>query len=147
MEENEIDDQLTDVFIQVNGSSTHLFNELVKEINIHHGQVRHAFSPEVIFASLPSWKIEELLGSNNVAFLTREAIDKPPPSLSADKYREIILVWNKHTEVRLNGLSKTHTGEDQSWDTPGYLPPDPPAHFRKMMRDWENNMDKLDENQ
>jgi hypothetical protein len=147
MSEYKKNSQLKEIFILAKGNSNHLFEKLICDIEIIQGQIRHAFPPKVIIASIPTGKIKELLVNSSVEFLTADEIDNPPPIFSADGFLDIISIWNKQIKDTRDTADKTRTDEDLSWDAPGHLPPDPPPKFRKMMRDWEKNMNKSTDNQ
>lgn len=142
MSESEIISQLTDTFILAKGNSTHLFEKLTREIECIHGHIRHAFPPKVIFASIPTSKIKDLIGCSVVEFLTTDEINIPPPLLSADEFLDLISIWNVRIKANRETSQKTSTSENLSWDAPGHLPPDPPPQFKKMIHEWEKNLEK-----
>jgi hypothetical protein len=139
--ENKMKNMPRDTLLLAKGNSYHSFEELSYEIEIMDGMIKHAFPPKIIFASIPSGKIEELQRSSVVEFMTTDLIEQVPSSMSSDEFRDIISLWNK--QVRTSRETKqTHPAdEDLSWDAPGYLPPDPPPDIRKMMNGWEKKME------
>ena len=135
-----------DVFIIAKGEPAPFFESLLNEIETLNGKIRHAFPPKVIFASVPGRNVNKLRMSGNVAFLSTDLIDEPPALLSADETRDIVSIWNKLISVSREPGIKVPADNDLSWDAPGYLPPDPPPHIRKMMDKWEEDSDKQEDN-
>lgn len=142
MTDNKSKSQFTVTFILAKGYSAHLFEKLIHEIDIIQGQIRHAFPPKAVIASIPYEKIKKLRGSSFVGFLTTDVIGTPPPLLAAEEFRDIISVWNNQMKESRDTIAIPGTDEGLSWDAPGHLPPDPPPQIRKMISDWERDMDK-----
>jgi len=133
-----MNEQLVDALIIAKRENASLFNSLVREIESLEGKIKHAYPPYVIIASVPSENIKELRNSVFVGYLTTEVIEEQPALLSSDESRDIISIWNKQVRSSREHEKKVPADEDLSWDAPGYLPPDPPLHIRKMMDKWES---------
>lgn len=134
--------QLVDALIIAKRGNASLFDSLVREIESLEGKIKHAFPPVGIIASVSSENIKELLNSVFVGYLTTDAIEEPPALIPADESRDIISIWNNQVRVSRETEIKAPADEDLSWDAPGYLPPDPPPHIRKMMDEWERGNEK-----
>jgi len=142
-----MNEQLVDALIIAKGGNARLFNSLVREIESLEGKIKHAYTPKVIIASVPSGNIEELRNSVFVGYLTTEVIEEQLALLPADESRDIISIWNKQVRVSREPENKIPADEDLSWDAPGYLPPDPPPDIRKMMDKWESDYEKMKDSQ
>ena len=71
-----------------------------------------------------------------------DEIERPPPQLSEEVFLNVISIWNRQVKIWPEMPDKNKPDEDLSWDSPGHLPPDPPAEIRKILQDRENKMDK-----
>lgn len=134
--------QSISAFILLKGNSHLRFLRFIREVENDNGLIRHAFPPKILFAMVSENKVRLLAGNSLVEFITTEEVDDSTAVLFPAKIQDIITVWNSQiNEIRK--VLKSKTDADLSWDAPGHLPPDPPPKLRKMMKDWEKDMGKI----
>ena len=133
-----------DALVVVNTGSNFTIDLLVKLIESAGGYARHIFSPSIVIATLPIEKIDYIGSRDEVQYITTEIIEDASHLYFVEEYAEIIELWNNLTLPDQKFTGQKETEEGISWDSPGYLPPDPPTEIRKMIDNWEKNNLSID---
>ena len=91
----------------------------------------HSFPPRCIIGVLCRADLDSLRGVPGV----RVIVDRVPESRIVtlpEPLRLAAAAWNERLRSRAEGGRARGRGE--SWDAPGFLPPDPPAAVREVLR-------------
>jgi hypothetical protein len=145
MNELNVKDKFCDVFIAVKEASLPLFETVTETIEMRGGRIRHAFPPRIVIASIPIETIMVFSEMPEVDFLTADRIVTVPDVRVIKEFTEIISVWNNFLETAKGFPGDGGGGETLSWDAQGRLPPDPPAHLRKVIEQWQKKKDEADD--
>jgi hypothetical protein len=99
----------------------------------------HSFPPRCIIGALRRADLDSLRGVPGV----RVIVDQVPESellTLPEPLRLAAAAWNERLRSRAEGGRARGRGE--SWDAPGFLPPDPPAAVRESLRRRESEAAK-----
>lgn len=94
----------------------------------------HAFPPRCAIAELAPAAVDRLRRAPGVRVVL-DAIPERELGALPEEFRLVASAWNEHLRSK---TEKTRVrGRGESWDAPGFLPPDPPAGFREYLRQRE----------
>ena len=97
----------------------------------------HAFPPRCVIAELAPAAVDRLRKKAGVRVVL-DAIPERELGALPEEFRLVASAWNKH--LRSKTEKKRVRGRGESWDAPGFLPPDPPADFREYLRQREGEL-------
>lgn len=96
------------------------------------GVIVAAYPPRVLLSKLDLSSLEKLrLAMPDVTIYTDVVDDRTLRSVD-DTSRSILAAWNERRSSREKGGEVK--GRGMAWDAPGFLPPDPPADIREMLK-------------
>lgn len=96
------------------------------------GIIVAAYPPRVLLSKLDLSRLEKLrLAVPDVTIYTDVVDDRTLRSVD-DTSRSILAAWNERRSNREKGGEAK--GRGLAWDAPGYLPPDPPADIKEMLK-------------
>jgi hypothetical protein len=97
------------------------------------GRVLLSFPPYAVVALLPAERIDELRTDPAIQLVSTEEISADMSVGLSSTSRMAADAWNEHLARQHDGPPK-QLFEGLSWDAPGRLAPDPPAHIQEMLR-------------
>ncbi len=111
---------------------------VVQTVETMAGRVLLSFPPYAAVALLPPERIDELRTNPAVQLVSTEEIAGDTLTSVSGATRMAVDAWNEHL-ARRHGPSE-RLFEGLSWDAPGRLAPDPPAHIQEMLRRREQEL-------
>ena len=102
------------------------------------GRVLLSFPPYAVVALLPTERVDELRANPAVQLVSTEEIAGDTLASVSGATRMAVDAWNEHLARRHR--SSKGLFEGLSWDAPGRLAPDPPAHIQEMLRRREQEL-------
>jgi hypothetical protein len=106
------------------------FVQVVEDMD---GRVLLSFPPYAVVALLPAERIDELRTNPAIQLVSTEEITAHMSVGLSSTSRMAADAWNEHLARQHDGPPK-QLFEGLSWDAPGRLAPDPPAHIQEMLR-------------
>jgi len=112
---------------------------IVQSVETMAGRILLSFPPCAVVALLPTERIDGLRTNPAVQLASTEEITGDTLASVSGATRMAVDAWNEH-------LARQHEPPKQlleglSWDAPGRLAPDPPAHIQEMLRRREQELD------
>jgi hypothetical protein len=136
--------QFQEVLIQIASTQAPPIEQVVQAIERVGGRVLHAYPPSIIIAALPPDQIASMRTSDGIQAIDTEEIVDLDLLQAAGARGWAIAAWNAHV---LSKRQPAPASRDLPWDAPGYLPPDPPADVREMLRRRERELQEGDTSQ
>jgi len=102
------------------------------------GRILLSFPPSAVVALLSTERIDELRANPAVQLVSTEEITGDTLASVSGATRMAVDAWNEHLTRHREPPKQLFEG--LSWDAPGRLAPDPPAHIQEMLRRREQEL-------
>ena len=111
---------------------------IVEAVEMMAGRVLLSFPPCAVVALFPTERIDELRANPAVQLVSTEEITGDTLASVSGATRMAVDAWNEHLTRHREPPKQLFEG--LSWDAPGRLAPDPPAHIQEMLRRREQEL-------
>lgn len=116
------------------GSTQHA-EEVEKAVATAGGRVLAGFLPHALLIQVPAGAVDDVRRSLGAEVVHTDAIPQAAVDAAAEPLRGVLIAWNQRRGS--SGVDPEPPGRDLPWDAPGFLPPDPPAETRDLLRQRE----------
>jgi hypothetical protein len=120
-------------------SVTAAIDRVTSAIEASGGRMVMSYPPAALVAELPHGKAPELAGQADIEAIRGDAFSDEQVNNELSDLRFVMIAWNNRCTARSGGGTAA-SSRGLSWDAPGMLPPDPPAHVREALRQREKEM-------